>query len=68
LQTANVSAVLDRVFSAEADTFGRCPKRLTVPTLNVTKTPAKLHTFRNYPIAGSHCDQEVSFRDAARGI
>jgi hypothetical protein len=61
-----VTSVLERVFS-ETDNFGTCSKRLTVPTLNVAKSPARLHTFRNYRIAGSHNDAHVSFRDAARG-
>uniref|UniRef100_A0A915DN76 PNPLA domain-containing protein n=1 Tax=Ditylenchus dipsaci TaxID=166011 RepID=A0A915DN76_9BILA len=63
--TNRVNAVLNRVFPDE-DIFHLCPKRLTVPALNVTMTPSKLHVFRNYPIKGSHWDKDISFRDAAR--
>ncbi|KAI1732852.1 patatin-like phospholipase domain-containing protein [Ditylenchus destructor] len=64
-QTMRIEAVLNRVF-AETDTFGNSSKRLTVPALNVIMSPSKLHTFRNYPIKGSHWDKEVTLRDAAR--
>jgi patatin-like phospholipase/acyl hydrolase len=55
---------MERVF--EDYTFGMCPKRVTVPTLNVQTTPGKLHTFRNYEIKGCSCGREVTFKNAAR--
>ena len=64
--------VLKKCFPSDDDTFGNCPRRLTVPALNIACTPAKLHTFRNYPIRVNNGtisesgNKDISFRDAAR--
>jgi hypothetical protein len=63
-QTIRVNNVLNRVFD-ENDTFLKCKKRLTVPTLDIATTPGKLHVFRNYPIKDRK-PEDVSFKDAAR--
>uniref|UniRef100_A0AC34QV46 PNPLA domain-containing protein n=1 Tax=Panagrolaimus sp. JU765 TaxID=591449 RepID=A0AC34QV46_9BILA len=71
-QTHRVNEVLKRCFPCEDDTFQNCARRLTVPALNIASTPAKLHTFRNYPIRvdngtnSENGDEHISFRDAAR--
>lgn len=51
---------------SEQDTFENCTKRLTVPALNITMSPSRLCTFRNYPIKNNIWDKNLSFRDAAR--
>ncbi|KAI6214138.1 hypothetical protein M3Y94_00233500 [Aphelenchoides besseyi] len=65
-QTARVEGVLDRVFGDEKDTFAQCPKRLTVPTLDICTTPGRLHVFRNYPVRNKKTFEDVKLRDAAR--
>lgn len=67
-QTKNMDAVLLRCFPDEY-TFLKCPRRLTVPALDISTTPAKLHVFRNYDIhfgCGEAKLEDVFFRDAAR--
>ncbi|CAD5219338.1 unnamed protein product [Bursaphelenchus okinawaensis] len=64
-QSVRVSNVLNRVFDNDNDTFLNSPLRLTVPSLDITTTPGKLHIFRNYPTKGS-TTEDVHFRDAAR--
>uniref|UniRef100_A0A7E4VGH0 PNPLA domain-containing protein n=1 Tax=Panagrellus redivivus TaxID=6233 RepID=A0A7E4VGH0_PANRE len=71
-QTNRMNEVLKRCFPCEDDTFQNCARRLTVPALNIARTPAKLHTFRNYPIkvdggtTSENGEEHISFRDAAR--
>ncbi|MFH4977821.1 hypothetical protein AB6A40_004530 [Gnathostoma spinigerum] len=69
-QSINLDFVLNECFP-DKFTFNRCPKRLTVPALDISTTPARLHIFRNYsPAASFDTDDEsmddVLFRDAAR--
>jgi patatin-like phospholipase/acyl hydrolase len=64
-QTIRVNNVLNRVFSEE-DTFLSCKQRLTVPALDVSTTPGRLITFRNYATRKQHQPDDISFRDAAR--
>ncbi|KAE9550927.1 hypothetical protein FO519_005863 [Halicephalobus sp. NKZ332] len=71
-QTIRMNEVLKKCFPSDEDTFENCPRRLTVPALNVACTPAKLHTFRNYPIRANseaisgNGNSSITFRDAAR--
>uniref|UniRef100_A0AC34F0F5 PNPLA domain-containing protein n=1 Tax=Panagrolaimus sp. ES5 TaxID=591445 RepID=A0AC34F0F5_9BILA len=73
-QTIRMDNVLKRCFPCEDDTFQNCARRLTVPALNISCSPAKLHTFRNYPIrvdkgkgtTSENGEEHISFRDAAR--
>uniref|UniRef100_A0A0N5AWA2 PNPLA domain-containing protein n=1 Tax=Syphacia muris TaxID=451379 RepID=A0A0N5AWA2_9BILA len=67
-QTKNVDKVLEKCFP-DHFTFASCSKRLTVPTLDVSKRPARLHVFRNYRVHSESYDvnkDDVRFRDAAR--
>uniref|UniRef100_A0A1I8A984 PNPLA domain-containing protein n=1 Tax=Steinernema glaseri TaxID=37863 RepID=A0A1I8A984_9BILA len=65
-QTVMLEEVLGDCFCDE-DQFTSCPQRVTVPALDVSTTPAKLHVFRNYPLrSDDEPVEEISFRDAAR--
>ncbi|CAD5226350.1 unnamed protein product [Bursaphelenchus xylophilus] len=64
-QSVRVDNVLNRVFDNENDTFLNSPLRLTVPALDITTTPGRLHVFRNYPTKGNMIE-DVHFKDAAR--
>ncbi|TMS39817.1 hypothetical protein L596_006290 [Steinernema carpocapsae] len=65
-QTLMLDKTLGECFVDE-DQFISCPRRVTVPALDVSTTPARLHVFRNYPIlSADEIVEEVSFRDAAR--
>ncbi|CAD6194252.1 unnamed protein product [Caenorhabditis auriculariae] len=69
VQTKNINRVLEGCFPTE--TFHKCPRRLTVPALDIMRAPAKLHVFRNYSFTrpfGVQLDEEqdMLFRDAAR--
>lgn len=49
--------------------FFSCPKRLSVPALDISKRPAKLHVFRNYSVFSESSEvvkNDTMFRDAAR--
>ncbi|CEF71037.1 85/88 kDa calcium-independent phospholipase A2 [Strongyloides ratti] len=65
-QTANVESVLERTFPSDVYTFKKYPKRLTVPALDISMTPAKLHIFRNYSYGDEEDFEDVTFKDAAR--
>uniref|UniRef100_A0A0K0G4X0 85/88 kDa calcium-independent phospholipase A2 (inferred by orthology to a human protein) n=1 Tax=Strongyloides venezuelensis TaxID=75913 RepID=A0A0K0G4X0_STRVS len=65
-QTANVENVLERTFPSDRFTFKKYPKRLTVPALDISMTPAKLHIFRNYSYGNNDEFEDVTFKDAAR--
>lgn len=65
-QTANVENVLERTFPSDTFTFKKYPKRLTVPALDISMTPAKLHIFRNYSYGNNDEFEDVTFKDAAR--
>ncbi|CAB3406198.1 unnamed protein product [Caenorhabditis bovis] len=69
IQTKNIDRVLEDCFPTE--TFLGCTRRLTVPALDISTAPAKLHIFRNYsftlPIGVPlNEDQDVFFKEAAR--
>ncbi|GMR44934.1 hypothetical protein PMAYCL1PPCAC_15129, partial [Pristionchus mayeri] len=70
-QTKNINECLERTFPAEM--MHACSRRLTVPALDISSTPARLHIFRNYSLTcpfGVKLDPEVdkdySFRDVTR--
>uniref|UniRef100_A0A914S449 PNPLA domain-containing protein n=1 Tax=Parascaris equorum TaxID=6256 RepID=A0A914S449_PAREQ len=64
-QTRNMENVLLKCFPDEY-TFLSCSKRLTVPALDISTTPAKLHVFRNYSVNNESLTEDTLFRDAAR--
>ncbi|KAK0399203.1 hypothetical protein QR680_002937 [Steinernema hermaphroditum] len=64
-QTVMLEEVLGRCFPDE-DQFTTCLRRITVPALDVSTTPARLQVFRNYALRPEDPMEEVSFRDAAR--
>uniref|UniRef100_A0A8R1I024 PNPLA domain-containing protein n=1 Tax=Caenorhabditis japonica TaxID=281687 RepID=A0A8R1I024_CAEJA len=69
VQTKNIDKVLSDCFPTE--TMQKCPIRLTIPALDISTTPARLHVFRNYSFSKSfgapvNEEQEVLFREAAR--
>uniref|UniRef100_F1L5F9 85 kDa calcium-independent phospholipase A2 n=1 Tax=Ascaris suum TaxID=6253 RepID=F1L5F9_ASCSU len=64
-QTRNMEDVLLKCFPDEF-TFLSCSKRLTVPALDISTTPAKLHVFRNYSVNTESLMEDTLFRDAAR--
>ncbi|VDK17651.1 unnamed protein product [Anisakis simplex] len=67
-QSRNMDNCLKRCFPDDC-TFFSCAKRLTVPALDITTTPAKLHVFRNYSVNSEISRSPVDdalFRDAAR--
>ncbi|CAI2349992.1 unnamed protein product [Caenorhabditis sp. 36 PRJEB53466] len=68
-QTKNIDKVLKEAFPTE--TLQGCPLMLTIPALDFTNSPGKLHIFRNYsftkPFGVALNDkQDVLFREAAR--
>uniref|UniRef100_A0A0N5A355 PNPLA domain-containing protein n=1 Tax=Parastrongyloides trichosuri TaxID=131310 RepID=A0A0N5A355_PARTI len=65
-QTSNVENVLERTFPSNEFTFKKYSKRLTVPALDISMTPAKLHIFRNYSYGDDDDFEDVTFKDAAR--
>ncbi|KAK6752243.1 hypothetical protein RB195_003579 [Necator americanus] len=69
VQTRNIEKVLSDCFPTE--TFQKCDRRLTVPALDISMAPARLHIFRNYSFTrpfGASLDEEqdIMFKDAAR--
>ncbi|CAJ0595000.1 unnamed protein product [Cylicocyclus nassatus] len=69
IQTRNIEKVLSDCFPTE--TFHKCNRRLTVPALDISMAPARLHIFRNYSFKrpfGARLDdeQDVMFKEAAR--
>ncbi|CAI4229579.1 unnamed protein product [Auanema sp. JU1783] len=69
IQTKNIETVLSECFPSE--TFHSCNRRLTVPALDISIQPARLHIFRNYsfvtPFGYPLSDeQDIYFKDAAR--
>uniref|UniRef100_A0A1I7TDC3 PNPLA domain-containing protein n=1 Tax=Caenorhabditis tropicalis TaxID=1561998 RepID=A0A1I7TDC3_9PELO len=69
VQTKNIDKVLEECFPTE--TLQSCSTRLTIPALDISTAPARLHVFRNYsftkPFGVSlNEDQDVLFREAAR--
>lgn len=64
-QTKNIDNVLLNCFPDEC-TFLSCPKRLTVPALDITTSPGKLFVFRNYNVNNEPTMEDILFRDAAR--
>ncbi|GMT23116.1 hypothetical protein PFISCL1PPCAC_14413 [Pristionchus fissidentatus] len=77
-QTNNINECLESAKCAFCRTFPTqtmhaCPRRLTVPALDISCSPARLHIFRNYSLTcpfGVKLDPEVdkdySFRDVTR--
>uniref|UniRef100_A0AC35U5M0 PNPLA domain-containing protein n=1 Tax=Rhabditophanes sp. KR3021 TaxID=114890 RepID=A0AC35U5M0_9BILA len=65
-QTNNLDNVLSQTFPPETFTFKNYKKRMTVPALDISTTPARLHTFRNYPYGDGVEYDDVTFKDAAR--
>ncbi|CAJ0568319.1 unnamed protein product, partial [Mesorhabditis spiculigera] len=68
-QTRNIEKILKDCFPNE--TFHQSIRRLTVPAFDITTSPGRLYTFRNYAFDkpfGSALpeEQDVLFRDAAR--
>nr|CDJ83972.1 Patatin domain containing protein [Haemonchus contortus] len=68
-QTRNIEKVLADCFPTQS--FQKCDRRLTVPALDISMAPAKLHIFRNYSFTrpfGAPLDEEqdIMFKDAAR--
>lgn len=69
VQTKNIDKVLGDCFPTQ--TLQECPTRLTIPALDISTAPARLHVFRNYSFtkpfgAPLNEDQDVLFREAAR--
>ncbi|KAK6023438.1 phospholipase, patatin family [Ostertagia ostertagi] len=68
-QTRNIEKVLSDCFPTQS--FQKCDRRLTVPALDISMAPARLHIFRNYSFTrpfGAPLDEEqdIMFKDAAR--
>uniref|UniRef100_A0A914WPJ9 PNPLA domain-containing protein n=1 Tax=Plectus sambesii TaxID=2011161 RepID=A0A914WPJ9_9BILA len=69
-QTENLDAILAKTFDDAVDTFtNMTDKRLSVPALDISTTPARLEVFRNYSVHLTDPDLQpsnVTFRDAAK--
>ncbi|CAJ0932692.1 unnamed protein product, partial [Mesorhabditis belari] len=68
-QTRNIETILKECFPTE--TFHGSSRRLTVPAFDITTSPGRLFTFRNYAFDrpfGSQlpAEQDAFFREAAR--
>ncbi|CAI5449609.1 unnamed protein product [Caenorhabditis angaria] len=69
IQTKNIDKILEEAFPTE--TLQGCSKRLTIPALDISTVPGRLHVFRNYSFdhsfgAAVDEEQDVLFREAAR--